>query len=28
GDIQRRIMAMFHGSNARQGMEGDTPEAE
>ncbi|HAI8449508.1 TPA: helix-turn-helix domain-containing protein [Escherichia coli] len=28
GDIQRRIMAMFHGNDARQGMEGDTPEAE
>lgn len=27
GDIQRRIMAMFHGNDARQGMEGDTPEA-
>ncbi|MFX0347824.1 helix-turn-helix domain-containing protein, partial [Escherichia coli] len=25
---QRRIMAMFHGNDARQGMEGDTPEAE
>ncbi|MCV1777624.1 helix-turn-helix domain-containing protein, partial [Shigella boydii] len=24
----RRIMAMFHGNDARQGMEGDTPEAE
>ncbi|MBF9726155.1 helix-turn-helix domain-containing protein, partial [Escherichia coli] len=23
-----RIMAMFHGNDARQGMEGDTPEAE
>ncbi|MCV5208630.1 helix-turn-helix domain-containing protein, partial [Escherichia coli] len=22
------IMAMFHGNDARQGMEGDTPEAE
>ncbi|MGS3136577.1 helix-turn-helix domain-containing protein, partial [Escherichia coli] len=27
-DIQRRIMAMFHGNYARQGMEGDTSEAE
>jgi len=27
GDIQRRIMAMFHGNDAHQGMEGDTPKA-
>ncbi|EMQ4317196.1 helix-turn-helix domain-containing protein [Yersinia enterocolitica] len=28
GDIKRRIMAMFRDPDARQGMEGDTPEAE
>lgn len=28
GDIQRRIMAMFHDNDAREGMEGDKPEVE